>query len=129
MGLQVHEHEFDAAERRTSVRYRVSCPVQLQLPSGQRIGCMVDMSERGARIEVDDPPRQGASVMLEWMCYDVICQVVWATEDACGLRFEKELSPARVLEVQQYREEFMGPIAEVSNIPLGRRRSRSGAEP
>ena len=126
MGLHAHANEFDAAERRTSVRSRVSCPVQLQLPSGQRIGCMVDLSERGARIQVDNPPRAGASVILEWMCYDAICKVVWATEDSCGLIFEKEISPARVLEVQQHREEFSGPVAEVSNIPLGQKRSRPG---
>jgi hypothetical protein len=65
---------------------------------------MVDLSERGARVQVDSPPRAGASVILEWMCYDAICKVVWATEDACGLIFEKEISSARVLEVQQHRE-------------------------
>lgn len=87
---------------------------------------MVDLSERGARIQVDNPPRAGASVILEWMCYDAICKVVWATEDACGLIFEKEISPTRVLEVQQHREEFSGPVAEVSNIPLGQKRNRLG---
>ena len=60
------------------------------------------------------------------MCYDAMCKVVWATEDMCGLMFEKPISPARVLEVQQYREEFSGPVAEVSNIPLGHKRSRVG---
>jgi hypothetical protein len=40
--------------------------------------------------------------------------------------FDKPLSMARVNEVQQYREEFSGPVAEVSNIPLGQRRSRIG---
>ena len=126
MGLHAHAQTFEGAERRSTVRSRVSCPVQLQLPSGQRIGCMVDLSERGARVQVDNPPRAGASVILEWMCYDAICKVVWATEDACGLLFEKEISPSRVLEVQQYREEFSGPVAEVSNIPLGQKRSRLG---
>ena len=127
MGLHSHAQTFDATDRRTTVRSRVNCPVQLQLPSGQRIGCMVDLSERGARIQVDSPPRAGGSVILEWLCYDAICQVVWSTEDSCGLLFEKEISPARVLEVQQHREEFSGPVAEVSNIPLGRKRNRLGS--
>lgn len=126
MGLHAHAHDFDAAERRTSTRSRVNCPVQLQLPSGQRSGCMVDLSERGARIEMANPPGVGASVLLEWMTYDAIGKVIWATENACGLMFEKPLSPGRVFEAQQNREEFSGPVADVGNIPLGRKRSRIG---
>jgi hypothetical protein len=127
MGLHAHAQEFEFAERRTATRSRVSCPVQLQLPSGQRIGCMWDLSERGARVQMDNPPGVGASVLLEWMCYDAICKVVWAAGDMCGLLFEKPISPARVLEAQQHREEFNGPVAEVSNIPLGQKRSRIGS--
>jgi hypothetical protein len=44
----------------------------------------------------------------------------------CGLQFDKAIPPTRVLEVLQYREEFSGPVAEVSNIPLGQRRNRPG---
>ena len=126
MGLHVQAQEFQATERRIATRSRVSCPVQLQLPSGQRIGCMVDLSERGARVQVDNPPRAGASVVLEWLCYDAICKVAWANDESCGLMFEKPISMARVIEVEQYREEFSGPVAEVSNIPLGQKRSRIG---
>lgn len=126
MGLHAQAQQFDAAERRVAVRSRVNCPVQLQLPSGRRSGCMVDLSERGARIEVTNPPGVGASVLLEWMCYDEVCKVIWVNDDTCGLMFEKPISPTRVLEAQQHREEFSGPVAEVSNIPLGRRRSRIG---
>ncbi len=127
MGLHAHAQQFDATERRSSTRSRVNCPVQLQLPSGRRTGTMVDLSERGARVEVASPPGVGASVLLEWMCYDALCKVIWATDSACGLMFDKPLSPQRVFEAQQQHfEEFSGPVAEVSNIPLGRRRSRIG---
>jgi len=126
MGLHAQAQQFDTTDRRVSTRSRVSCPVKLKLPSGQRNGCMIDLSERGARVEVDNPPSVGASVLMEWLCYDALCKVIWATGDACGLMFDKPLSMARVNEVEQYREEFSGPIAEVSNIPLGRRRSRIG---
>jgi hypothetical protein len=126
MGLHAQAQEFDTTERRIATRSRVSCPVQLQLPSGKRTGCMLDLSERGARVQIDNPPGVGASVVLEWMCYDTICKVAWASGDMCGLMFEKPISPAIVLEAQQLREEFSGPVAEVSNIPLGRKRSRPG---
>ena len=126
MGLHAHAQDFQPAERRTSTRTRVSCPVQLQLPSGQRIGCMWDLSEQGARVQMDNPPRAGASVLLEWLCHDALCKVIWATDDMCGLQFDKPIPPTRVLEVMQHREEFSGPVAEVSNIPLGQKRSRLG---
>ena len=126
MGLQANAQEFDFTERRIATRTRVSCPVQLKLPSGQRTGCMLDMSERGARVQVDNPPGVGASVVLEWMSYDAIGKVAWSSGDMCGLMFEKPISPAQVFEAEQHREEFSGPVAEVSNIPLGRRRGRIG---
>lgn len=125
MGLQAHAQDFDA-DRRTATRSRVNCPVQMKLPSGERSGCMWDLSERGARVQMDNPPRVGASVLLEWMTYDAICKVIWSTDDMCGLMFEKAISPARVYEAHQHREEFSGPVAEVGNIPLGRKRSRIG---
>ena len=126
MDVEAPVQDPEYADRRTSVRYRVSCPVQLQLPSGQRIGCMCDLSETGARVQMDNPPRAGTSAVLEWLCYDATCKVIWVTEDMCGLQFEKMIAPTRVLEVLQYREEFDGPVAEVSNIPLGQRRARLG---
>src|SRR6187399_1945787 len=126
MGLHAQAQAFDTTERRTATRSRVSCPVQLQLPSGRRAGCMLDLSERGARVQMDNPPGAGASVVLEWMCYDAICEVAWSSGDMCGLMFEKPIAPTRVLEAQQLREEFSGPVAEVSNIPLGRKRARPG---
>jgi hypothetical protein len=128
MGLHATAQEFENVERRTSIRSRVNCPVQLRLTSGQRIGNMWDLSERGARVQMDNPPRVGASVVLEWTCYDARGTVVWATETMCGLMFEKEISLARVNELEQYREEFSGPVAEVSNIPLGNKRRRPGSE-
>src|SRR5690606_7577591 len=106
--LHAQVQQFDIAERRIATRSRVNCPVQLQLPSGQRIGCMVDISERGVRVRTDNPPGTGASVLLEWLCYDALCKVVWSTDDSCGLLFDKPLPMARVIELEQYREEFSG---------------------
>ena len=128
MGLHAHAQEFEQPERRISLRSRVNCPVEVQLPSGTRTGTMWDLSERGARVQMDRPPQVGASVVLEWTCYDARGTVVWATENMCGLMFDKEISLARVVELEQFREEFAGPVAEVSNIPLGNKRRRLGGE-
>lgn len=113
-------------ERRSSLRRRVSCPAQLQTARGQRIGCLCDLSERGARLEMDDPPKPGTTGTLEWMCFDAACTVIWATESMCGLMFDRDIPPVRVFETQQFGEEYEAPIAEVSNIPLGQKRRRLG---
>ena len=113
-------------ERRSSLRRRVNCPAQLQTARGQRIGCLCDLSERGARLEMDDPPKPGTTGTLEWMCFDAACTVIWATESMCGLMFDRDIPPVRVFETQQFGEEYEAPIAEVSNIPLGQKRRRLG---
>jgi len=127
MGHPAHAPAAEPADRRSSVRWRVSCPVQLQMARGQRIGCLCDLSERGARVQMDNPPKPGTSATLEWMCFDEKCTVLWATETMCGLMFDRDIPPARVFETKQFGEEYEGPVAEVSNIPLGQKRRRLGA--
>ena len=127
MGHPAHVPAVEPTDRRSSVRWRVNCPVQLQLARGQRIGCLCDLSERGARVQMDNPPKPGTTATLEWMCFDEKCTVIWATETLCGLMFDRDIPPARVFEMQQFGEEYEGPVAEVSNIPLGQKRRRLGA--
>ena len=127
MGHPAHVPAVEPTDRRSSVRWRVNCPVQLQLARGQRIGCLCDLSERGARVQMDNPPKPGTTATLEWMCFDEKCTVIWATETLCGLMFDRDIPPARVFEMLQFGEEYEGPVAEVSNIPLGQKRRRLGA--
>ncbi|MCB2060666.1 MAG: PilZ domain-containing protein [Novosphingobium sp.] len=111
-------------ERRATVRARVDCVAQLRMTSGDRSGQLVDISEGGARLYIDNPPRAGTSGLLQWKSFESFCSIAWAREDACGLAFEKPIPYSVVLDTIGRNEEANKPAADHSKIPLGNRRSR-----
>lgn len=112
-----------APERRSADRSRVSCPAQLHLTSGIRVGALWDLSTTGARIQMTEPPRPGAEALLRWQDYEAFCRVIWVAEDMCGLAFHRPLAPGMLDETLSEEERRTGPAAQVRNIPLGRKRS------
>jgi len=48
---------------------------------------MSNISETGVRLELDRPPPEGATVLLQWRAHGQFCKVIWANEDSCGLAF------------------------------------------
>ena len=94
---------------------------------GVRAGSLWDLSETGARIQVDQPPKVGAEALLKWQTYEAFCRVVWAKDDMCGVAFDRPLSSAMLDEALRQEEEERrpsGPVATVGNIPVGTKRSR-----
>ncbi len=115
-------------ERRSNARFRLATPVELHLPSGTRQGQLSDLSEGGAKISIDNPPSKGATVKLCWANQEEFCRVIWTGEKSCGVKFERAISSAIVLETMGQDEDLQaGPVADRSNIPLGRKRRRLGA--
>ena len=115
------------AERRGAARSRIDCPVRLHLMVGVRAGSLWDLSETGARIQLDQPPKVGAEALLKWQTYEAFCRVVWVTDDMCGIAFDRPLSSAMLDESLRQEEEERrpsGPVATVGNIPVGQKRSR-----
>lgn len=110
-----------AAERRAVARTLVDCHARLHLPSGYRHGKLANISELGARMELDRPPPPGATVLLLWRTHEAFCKVAWANETACGLTFERPLR-AHVLEDTTGDASVPGPVANHGNIPLGQKR-------
>ncbi len=116
-------------ERRSAERSRIDCPAQLHLTIGVRFGSLWDLSLGGARVRVSDPPRVGSEVLLKWQSHEAFCHVIWATEDMCGLSFDRALSPEMLDESLKEEQEAAktrpaGPVAAVGNIPLGQKRRR-----
>lgn len=109
-------------DRRAAVRSRVDCPVQLRMPSGDRMGRLIDISERGARLQLENPPREGASAMLQWGSQEVFCEVAWANEGACGVFFERPLLPEILIETTGAGDESAVPVADPKQIPIGKKR-------
>ena len=117
------------AERRGAARMRIEIPALLRTASGSRPGVLADLSVSGARMVLDDPPRQGLSGMLDWDGRETFCSVVWSANGACGLLFERALPLALVLELtgQAAGAASTAPVANRANIPMGTRRARPGA--
>lgn len=104
-------------------RYVVDAPAKLVLAGGERAGRLTDLSEHGARLETDAPPAAGATGFLRWAGEDHYCKVIWAAEGRCGLQFERAIPAAAVEAACSRIEVTLRPVAAVSRIPLGQRRS------
>lgn len=114
-------------ERRAVGRARTDCAARLQTPGGDWHGRLWDLSEAGARVQVANPPPQGAMCLIGWLANELFCRVVWSADDMCGVLFERPIPYAVVLETlgeDPKPEAASGPAASVGNIPIGRRRNR-----
>ena len=67
--------------------------------------------------------------MLKWRDQKHACTVVWTDAAMCGLEFEEPISEMVVSECARLLGTKEEPIAELSNIPLGRRRSSQASMP
>jgi len=113
-------------ERRSVGRARTDCPARLQTPGGNWYGRLWDLSEAGARVQVENPPPQGLTCLIGWQGNELFCRVIWSADDMCGVLFERPIPQAAVLETlgEPEPEVPSGPAASVTNIPAGRRRGR-----
>ena len=113
-------------ERRAVGRASTDCPARLRTPGGDWHGRLWDLSESGARVQVENPPAQGVTCLIGWRENELFCRVVWSADDMCGVLFERPISHATVMETlgEPVPEAPSGPAASVSNIPIGTRRSR-----
>lgn len=117
-------------ERRAVGRARTDCPARLQTPVKVWDGRLWDLSEAGARVQVENPPQEGALVLLSWRSTELFCRVIWSADNVCGVLFERPISRTVVLETlgepvsEPDRASGSVPAASVGNIPIGKRRSR-----
>lgn len=110
-------------ERRQTMRISFDCPARFRTISGDREARLANLSEQGAKILIDSPPRDGMSGWLIFAGHELFCTVVWANSDACGVAFERPLSQQAFVLLAGLEAAASGPVARTGNIPLGRKRS------
>ncbi|AWW75306.1 hypothetical protein CD351_12785 [Erythrobacter sp. KY5] len=110
-------------ERRRAGRMLVEIPVGLRTVSGVRDCKIANISDAGAKLELDDPPPMGVTGWLVMGEDEVYCTVVWTNETACGVEFEFVLRPGMMARLAGERAKEVGPAADRGNIQMGRKRS------
>lgn len=110
------------AERRRTARFAVDCPVRFSTIAAHRDGRLANISEQGAKLLLQQPPREGITGWLAFAGHDAFCRVIWASHDACGVEFERPLPQAVLIVVAGEQVKESGPVANAGNIPMGRKR-------
>jgi len=87
--------------RRRASRASVLLPASVVTMSAYRFLEVVNLSPTGAKLRGSPVPAVGQAAMFRLEGFQLLCKVVWAKDDLCGVRFD-ELMPPRVL--QGFRE-------------------------
>lgn len=116
-------------ERREFARTDLSCGVKLCLPGGAREGKLLDLSRRGARLQIANAPAIGSLVLLQWAGHEAIGQIIWTRLDCCGVSFDRLLPAEAVEEALGLPAPRVGPAASIRNVQPGRRRRVAGTNP
>jgi len=110
------------AERRRTARFAVDCAMRFRMISGHRDGQLANISEMGAKLSLTNPPREGVTGWLTFAGHEAFCRVIWCTNDACGVEFERPLPQSVLIAIAGEQAKQNGPVADAGNIPMGRKR-------
>jgi hypothetical protein len=97
--------------RRRASRASVLLPASVVTMSAYQYLEVVNLSPSGAKLRGSPVPDIGKTAMFRLDGYQLLCRVVWAKDDLCGVRFD-ELMPPRVLQI--FRE--AGSIAKLDML-------------
>ena len=95
MGVQTFV-DIPVAGKRSAKRNRVLLAARLQCGSGEVDVRLRDLSQKGALIECQSPPRQGAEVVFSRGSISVPARVAWSGEGRAGLEFAYMIDESEV---------------------------------
>jgi hypothetical protein len=122
MRREAATHQQAFVERRSVSRQDSDCPALVVLPTGKRTASIRNLSEKGARLNIVNPPQPGVTVLLQWKGHEAFCEVAWAVDNACGVTFER-LLPLDIVTDTCGTVADAAPPARHDNIPPGRKRT------
>lgn len=123
--MSLYEARIRAAqmERRRSARFTVDISAVLRTVSGDRPCRMANISDNGAKLEMEIPPRKGVTGWLVMGAQELYCTVVWSRDGDCGIEFDRPLPHASLIAIAGDQVRAAGPVANAGNIQMGRKRS------
>lgn len=110
-------------DRRRNARFTVDCPATVQTVGGQHSGRITNISEDGARLEMETVPAKGIACLLNFADVEAFCRIVWTSTHCCGVEFDRPLRHSAIAGLFQVDCSNNAPIARTDNIRAGRRRS------
>ena len=92
--MNMHGEGF--RNRRRAPRASVLLPASVVTMSAYQYLEVVNLSPTGAKLRGSPIPQIGKTAMFRLEGFQLLCRVVWARDNLCGIRFD-ELIPPRVL--------------------------------
>jgi PilZ domain len=92
--------------RRSEGRLRLNLEAQLiGLHSSQRV-TLLDLSSRGSKVRIQEPPKVGERAFLRWPGHEVFGLIVWARNGFCGMTFDR---PMPIENLVALRDQILQP--------------------
>ncbi len=106
MTANIYPDNVPSRGRRVSSRLRLNIPARLVLVSGNFDCLLNDISVRGARVSLAEPPRSSNSAFLQFRQLELFCDVVWTHAGQSGLRFSDPLPTEILIELRGIADNF-----------------------
>lgn len=95
--------------RRAYPRELIYLEAQLIAGQGSQPAMLHDLSVKGAKLSLAQPPRSGTEVMVRWACFAAVGRVAWVEGGTCGLEFERQLDKRVVATTQAASAQGLPP--------------------
>lgn len=124
--MSLYEARIQAAqrERRRTARFTIDIPASFRTVSGDRQCRMANISDNGAKLDTDNPPREGITGWLLFGELEIFCKVIWTNDSSCGVEFERAITERTLIDIAGEQAQPRGPVASTGNIQMGRKRGR-----
>lgn len=83
--------------RRKCARLRTRLRAKLITLGGARTATLVDLSQTGARLAMDEPLSRGSDTVLCWAGLEAFGRVSWSDKRQCGIEFYDPLPPSALI--------------------------------
>ena len=86
--------------QRQAERVSVLMPASIVTMSAYQYPELLNISRSGAKLRGSSLPARGITALFRVDGVEVLCRVVWANEEQCGIRFEEPISPKLLKQIQ-----------------------------
>lgn len=72
-------------------------PVKVMTTGGMLRGMLNDLSYFGCRLMLEEAPRPGAEVVVQWAAFEAFGIVSWTARQGCGVTFFDPVGPDTII--------------------------------